>query len=147
MSSSYATERPANTGPAPDNTGWIGLVVFAGIMMLVLGAFQLAEGLVALYREEVYLVTPDGLVLDLDYRTWGWVHLTVGLITTATGAGVLFGRMWARVAGIGVAGAGALLHFSFLAAAPVWCSILICMDILVIYALAAHGGEVRRRRP
>ncbi|MBB2941293.1 hypothetical protein FB565_000997 [Actinoplanes lutulentus] len=146
MSSSYATERPANTGPAPDTTGWIGLVVFAGIMMLILGTFQVAEGVTALYREEVYLVTADGHLLDLDYTVWGWVHLVFGLITLASGAGILLGQTWARVTGIIIAGIGALLHFSFLAAAPVWCSILICMDILVIYALAAHGRDVRRKR-
>jgi len=145
MSSSYATERPANTGAAPDTTGWIGLVVFAGIMMLILGGFQMAEGFTALYREEVYLVSADGLLFQPDYTTWGWGHLIFGLITTATGAGVLLGQIWARVTGIGIAGIGALIHFSFLAAAPVWCSILICMDVLVIYALAAHGRDVRSK--
>jgi hypothetical protein len=145
MSSSYATERPAHTGPAPDTTGWIGMVVFAGVMMLVLGAFQLVTGLTALYHEDVWLVSPGGVALDLDYSAWGWAHLILGVVTTATGAGVLFGQTWARVFGILIAGIAALVHFSFLAASPLWCSILIAMDLLVIYALAAHGGDVRRR--
>ncbi|WP_229073730.1 hypothetical protein [Actinoplanes sp. DH11] len=108
------------------------------------GSSHRAEGAIALYRKEFYAVSSDGLVLDLDYQVWGGVHLVVGLTTAATGAGVLTGQAWARVVGIVIAGIAAVVHFSFLAAAPVWSSILISMDVLVIYALAAHGGDVRR---
>ncbi|MEU4691491.1 hypothetical protein [Actinoplanes sp. NPDC023714] len=143
--SSYATERPAHTGPAPETTGWIGMVVFAGIMMLVLGGFQIITGITALNRDEVFVVSPGGTALSLDYSVWGWGHLILGAITTLTGVGVLLGQTWARVTGIVIAGMAAMLHFSFLAASPLWVSILIGMDILVIYALAAHGGDVRRK--
>ncbi|BBH67293.1 hypothetical protein ACTI_39780 [Actinoplanes sp. OR16] len=143
--SSYATERPAHTGPAPENTGWIGMVVFAGIMLLVLGGFQIITGITALSRDEVFVVTPGGTALSLDYDVWGWGHLIFGIITTLTGVGVLLGQTWARVTGIVIAGMAAMLHFSFLAASPLWVSMLIFMDILCIYALAAHGRDVRRK--
>ncbi|KUL28164.1 DUF7144 family membrane protein [Actinoplanes awajinensis] len=148
MSTSYASERPSGaTSPAPPVTGWVGLVVFGGIMLLTLGLFQGIEGAVALYHERFYLVTSDGLLLEMDYQVWGWTHLLFGLLSLTAGAGVLLGRLWGRILGVLITFLGALLHLLFLAASPVWCTILISMDILVIYALTAHGSEVRRHRP
>lgn len=145
MSNSYASERPTGAdAPAPPTTGWVGVVVFAGIMLVSLGIFQVTEGAVALFNKEFYLVTSDGLLLELDYAVWGWTHLLLGLLAVGAGAGVLLGQMWARIVGILIAFLGALLHFLFLAAAPVWVTILIGMDLVIIFALAAHGREVRR---
>src|ERR1043165_7235767 len=44
------------------------------------GAFQAIDGLVALFRDEVYLVRSDGLVVNVDFTVWGWVHLILGLV-------------------------------------------------------------------
>jgi hypothetical protein len=43
-----------------DVTGWAGWVVFAGIMLILLGAFQAIEGLVAVFGQAYYLVGPEG---------------------------------------------------------------------------------------
>jgi hypothetical protein len=142
MSSSYASERPAGAGTAPPMTSWIGVLSFAGIVLLVLGGFQIVEGLTTLIRGEAYLLTADGLV-EFDYQTWGWTHLVIGLITVATGFGVFLGQMWARVAGILIVAALTVFHFVFLASAPLFSSILIAIGIVVIYALAVHGRDVR----
>ncbi len=145
MSNSYASERPAGAdSPAPPATGWAGVVVFAGIMLLSLGVFQASEGVVALVHQEAFLVGSDGLLVELDYAAWGWIHLLLGLLAMAAGTGVLLGWLWARIVGVIIAFLGALLHFVFLAASPVWCTILLGMDVLIIVALCAHGREVRR---
>ncbi|MFI1996373.1 hypothetical protein [Actinoplanes sp. NPDC020271] len=144
MSNSYASERPTGAdAPAPPATGWAGVLVFAGIMLLSLGVFQATEGAVALLHEQAYVVTSEGLLVELDYAVWGWVHLILGLLALAAGTGVFLGWLWARIIGILIAFAGALLHFVFLAASPVWCTILLGMDVLIIFALAAHGRDVR----
>jgi len=145
MSSSQAGGRHT-AAPAPTALGWVGIVTFAGIMLVILGTLQTIEGLTALYRQEVFLVTANGLVLDMDYAAWGRLHLALGLITLGTGAGVLLGHLWARITGVLLTFLGSLLHMLFVAASPVWCSILIGMDILIIFALTMHGGDVRRRR-
>jgi hypothetical protein len=124
---------------------WAGLVVFAGIMLVALGISQLMEGITALVHGEAYLVTADNMLLEPDPQTWGWTHLALGLISCAAGAGVLMGQWWARAIGVLFTAAGALLHFFFLATAPFWCTILICLEVLVIFALCAHGGDVRAR--
>ncbi|WP_436533072.1 DUF7144 family membrane protein [Actinoplanes sp. HUAS TT8] len=145
MSNSYASERPAGAdSPAPPATEWVGIVVFAGVMLLSLGVFQLTEGVVALVNEDYYVVTAAGLPVDLDYTAWGWVHLVLGLLAVAAGGGVFLGQLWARIIGILIAFLGALMHFVFLAASPFWCTILLGMDVLIIFALAAHGRDIRR---
>jgi hypothetical protein len=133
------------TDPATD-LGMAGVVRFAGVMLLTLGAFQTMEGLSTLLHEQAYLVSPDGMLIELDPIVWGWSHLILGLLAAADGWGVLRGLMWARVAGVLITAFAALAHFTLLAAAPLWCSILICVELVVIYALCAHGSEVRRPR-
>lgn len=142
----FADEEPYNPPSAnPPPSAWVGMVVFAGVMLLLMGGFQAIEGIVALVRDDYYLTTRSGLVLTVDYTAWGWTHLLIGVIALLTGVGVLLGQMWARVLGIIIAVLGALANLMFLPAYPIWATIMIATDVLIIYALAAHGREVRSR--
>jgi hypothetical protein len=38
------------------------------------------------------------------------------------------------------------VNFAFIPAYPVWSLLIITVDVLVIYALIAHGGELRVNR-
>jgi hypothetical protein len=124
-------------------TAWVGWIWFAGVMMIMLGTFEAIAGLVALFNDEYYLVTRNDLVVSLDYTTWGWVHLLLGVVVAAAGLGVMVGQMWARVVGILVALISAIVNIAFLAAYPVWSTIIITVDVLVIYALTVHGRETK----
>lgn len=147
--STTAAERPPSYGPddayaAPNRsrpTAWVGVVLFGGIMMVMVGGFQLIQGVVALFKDDYYLVSPNGLVLEVDYTVWGWTHLLIGLVAIGTGIGVMVGQMWARVLGIVIAVVSALVNIAFLSAYPIWSTIIIAIDVLVIYALAVHGRE------
>src|SRR3954451_11566736 len=140
----YAAEEPyERTARRREPTAWVGFVVFAGIMMLMMGSFQIIEGLVALFRDEYYLVTRNGLVLTLDYTAWGWTHLIIGLIAVGAAFGVLMGQMWGRVIGIIIAVISAIANIAFLSAYPIWSTIIIATDVLVIYALVVHRREVK----
>jgi hypothetical protein len=132
------------TTPATGVSGWTGWVVFAGIMLIMLGAFQAIQGLVALFDRGYYLVTSAGLVVNVDYNVWGWVHLILGILAVATGFGLLAGNTAARVVGIVLAVLSAILNLAFIAAYPVWSTIVIAVDIIVIYAIVVHGGELKR---
>lgn len=140
----YPADEPYVPGRR-EATGWAGFVVFGGLMLLMMGGFQAIQGIVAIFRDEYYLVTRNGLVLTMDYTTWGWIHLIIGLIGIGTGIGVMLGQMWARIVGIAIAVISALANIAFLPAYPVWCTIIIATDVLVIYALAVHGSEVKSR--
>jgi hypothetical protein len=124
-------------------TGWVGWIVFSGILMVMLGMFQAVMGFVALFKDDFYLVARTGLVVSLDYTTWGWVHLIIGILAVCAGFGVLVGQMWARVFGIILALVSAVANLVFIAAYPVWSTIVIVVDILIIYALSVHGREVK----
>jgi hypothetical protein len=137
----YAADEPY-ASPPPSPTAWVGMVLFGGIMMMMVGGFQLIQGFVALFKDDYYLVTRNGLVLNIDYTAWGWIHLLIGLVAVVTGIGVLIGQTWARVLGIIIAVLSALANIAFLAAYPVWSTIIIAADVLVFYALAVHGREI-----
>jgi hypothetical protein len=127
----------------PRATGWVGWVVFAGTMMLLIGFFHIIEGLVAILDPDYFLVTKGGLTVHLDYTAWGWTHLIAGVIIGCAGLGLFLGQMWARIVGVGLAGISALLNFAFIAAYPFWCLTVIALDVLVILALTVHGREIK----
>ena len=124
-------------------SGWSGWVVFGGVMMIMLGSFQIIQGLVALFEDGFYLVRPNGLVVDVDYNTWGWTHTIIGAVGVLAGLGLLVGNMAARVVGVVVACLSALVNLAFISAYPVWSAILIALDVIVIYAIIVHGRELK----
>jgi hypothetical protein len=112
-------------------------------MMMMAGVFQAFAGLVAIFENEFYVATRD-YVFQLDATTWGWIHLLVGVVMGLAGWGVLSGQTWARVVGITLAVLSAITNFLFIPYYPVWSLLIIAVDVLVIWALAAHGGALRR---
>jgi hypothetical protein len=124
-------------------SGWVGWVAFAGTMMVLLGTFHIIDGLIALFADDYFLVTSSGLAVDVDFTVWGWVHLIWGAVVVAAGIAIFAGQVWARVIGVIFAALSAVINLGFLAAFPIWAAIMIAIDILVIWALTVHGGEVR----
>jgi hypothetical protein len=137
---------PRRSESESEVTGWVGWIVFAGTMMLLIGTFHVIQGLVALFDDAYYLVGANGLVVSVDYTQWGWVHLVAGVVVIAAGLGLFTGRTWARVVGVILVAISAILNFAFIAAFPVWSLTIIALDVFVIYALTAHGGELRAAR-
>ncbi|MGZ4428019.1 MAG: DUF7144 family membrane protein [Nocardioidaceae bacterium] len=145
-----AHQREVGTGPgkrrstrAAEPTAWAGWVVFAAVVMILLGAFQAIAGLVALFNHDLFKVSTSGLLVHASYATWGWVHLLVALVALFGGLGLISGAMWGRVVGVCVAMVSAVVNLGFLAAYPVWAVTVITLDVVVIYAITAHGAEVR----
>jgi hypothetical protein len=128
-------------------TGWVGWVLFAGIVMFTAGIFNVIEGLVGLFNSDYYVVRPSGLVLQVDYTAWGWALILFGVLLGFAGYGVLQGQTWARVTGVVLAVLNALAHLAFIAAYPIWMTLTIALDVIVIYALIVHGREARALRP
>jgi hypothetical protein len=146
-----ASEMPQQTRgqeriTAPEPTGWVGWIVFASMMMILVGCFQAIAGFVALFDSGYYVVVEDDLLVNVDYTAWGWVHLVLGVLAVGTAFGLLAGQMWARVLGIAIAVVSALVNLAFIAAFPVWALTMITLDVLVIYAIAVHGAELRTDR-
>ncbi len=123
-------------------SGWVGWQYFAASLMMLAGVFQAIAGLVALFKDQVFLVTQSNLVL-LDYTQWGWVHLCLGFILFLTSLSLFAGNLWGRTVGIIMAALSAIANFAFLDAYPWWSLTVIILDVLIIYAIAVHGGEVQ----
>ncbi|GAA3383605.1 DUF7144 family membrane protein [Cryptosporangium minutisporangium] len=124
-------------------TAWVGMIFFASIMLVIVGTFQIIQGLAALINDEYYLVTQDGLLISLDYTVWGWIHLIIGCVAIAAAVGILLGKPWAQAIAVLIAAVSIVANITFLAAYPVWSTIAIALDVLVIYALTVHGREVK----
>ncbi len=124
-------------------TGWVGWSIFAGVMLTMVGIFQGIAGFVALFNDTFYLVGKSGLALSVDYTAWGWAHIVLGALLIGAGVSVMRGNMYGRIVGVVVAMISAIANLVFLPAYPVWGAIIITIDILVIWALTAHGRELQ----
>jgi hypothetical protein len=131
------------TDDTKDTSGWAaGFTMFAAVIMIMAGVFQALQGLVGIFENEFYVPTRNYL-FQFDATTWGWTHLLVGLLVAFAGWGLLSGRTWARVAAITLAVLSAIANFAFIPYYPFWSLLIITLDIFVIWAVAAHGGELR----
>jgi hypothetical protein len=115
-------------------TDWL---LFAGTMAFVVGVFNVIDGLVALLRNDYYLVTAQD-ILVFNFTAWGWILLLLGMAQIAVGAGILAGKQWARAAGVAMAVLAAIGQLAFLRAFPVWSVIVIALCVVLVYALTAH---------
>lgn len=127
----------------PEPTGWVGWILFAGTMLLLVGCFQVMAGFVALFNDNFYVARGDDLAVAFNYTSWGWIQIVLGALALAAGYGVMVGKLWARIYAIGYAGLAAIANMAFISAYPVWMTIMITIDVLVIWALAVHGREVK----
>jgi hypothetical protein len=114
-----------------------GIAVFAGVIMIVGGAFQALEGLAGIVRDEWLVVLPN-YIYAFDLTVWGVIHLLVGLALVVIGASLLRGQTWARVAGMIVAVISAIINFVWLPYSPWWALMVIAIDFLIIWALAVY---------
>lgn len=135
------------TRGAPDVTrrepsGWaIGWTVFAGTMMVIQGFWWVMAGLIALFDDEFFVVTPDYL-FRFDATSWGWVHLVIGALILAAGSALFSGAVWARAVGVVMAGLATVVAFAWLPWYPLWAILFIAISIAVIWALTAHGRDI-----
>ena len=139
MSAPQHTAAARGQRPAPDH--WVvSMAIFAGVMMLITGLFNGIEGLVALFRNEVYVVAPE-YIFAFDLTTWGWIQIVLGIIVLAAGVGVITGQLWGRVVGITIATLTILANFAFIPYYPIWSLVIITLNIFVIWALCAYDRD------
>ena len=125
-------------------TGWTGWIVFAATMMIIAGSLNMLYGLIAVVNDTWVgwnSQTANAVVLDISQ--WGWVQLILGLVLLLSGIGVLSGNILARTVGVIVAGLNLIGNFMFIPVYPIWTLTVIVLDVLVIWALTAHGREMR----
>ena len=124
-------------------TGWVGWIVFAGTMMAILGVFHMFEGLIALFRHSYIVFPTQGLTIQVSYTQWGWVQLITGALVFLAGLGLFTGRAWARTVAVILVAISALVNFAWATSFPIWSLTLLAIDFFVIYAIIAHGADLK----
>ena len=122
--------------------GWIG---FAGILMVILGVLAFFEGLIALLRDNYYVVTPSGYLL-FDVTGWGWIMLIWGIVLALVGLGLLNGASWARWTSILLVSINVFGQLGFLGNTndTVWLLITLTLNIIILYALIVRWHDSQR---
>jgi hypothetical protein len=119
----------------------IGFTMFAAIMLMINGSFQIIAGLTGIFENEFYVRTPN-YFLELDASAWGWIHLIWGVLVLIGGLGLLSGSLWGRTLGVIAAAGSMLVAFAFIPLYPVWSIVVISVAVTVIWALTAHGRDI-----
>ena len=127
------------TGSTSRSSGW---VAFAGWLLIVLGAVDVLEGVIAVARQHYYVLTPNQIIV-FDLKTWGWVTLIWGAVIALAGFGLLTRHAVARWFAIVVASVNVIEQLGFVGNTgyPLWALTSIALSGVVIYALIARWEE------
>ncbi len=124
-----------------DMTGWVGWVGFASFMLTLAGFFSLLAGFVALFKHSAVYV--QNTLYVFNYTGWGWIHILLGVLAISAAGSLMKGNMYGRVVAVLVALLSAVANMAFVPIYPVWSIMVVVVDILVIFAVTAHGKEVK----
>jgi hypothetical protein len=117
----------------------LGLVIFAAIMLLVVGIFNLIDGIAAIANSHLFVANAHYVIGDL--RAWGWVTLILGILLLLAGVGVMAGNQLARWFGVAVIGLNLIAQLFFIPAYPFWALTIIALDALALWGLCAYGSR------
>jgi hypothetical protein len=132
--------RPARDQGAFDYTcgGWI---LFAGIMLMLVGILNVIWGSAAIADSSFFINDTKYIISNLN--TWGWVTVILGAVQILAAFSIWNGNQFGRWVGIAVAGLSCIGALMSIPAYPFWSLAIFAVDILVIYGLAAYGGQHR----
>ena len=123
-------------------TAWSGWVTFGALLLVLLGAMHGFQGFLALFDDGYFVAGQDQLVL-VSYEAWGAVLLLWGITLMIVGAGLNARRSWARWAAILVVMLDVILQIGFMPSFPLLATMLIALDVVVLFALTARWDEAQ----
>ena len=116
-----------------------GLVLFASVMLVIIGCFNLIYGIAAIANSHVF--TANAHYVFGNLRSWGWITLIIGVLQLLAAAGVLAGNQLTRWYGVAVLALSAIDQMFFVPAYPFWSLTIIAMDVVALYGLCAYGSR------
>ena len=116
-----------------------GLVLFASILLVVVGCFNLIQGIAAIANSHVFVANAHYVFGNL--RSWGWITLIIGCLQLLAAAGVLAGNQLARWFAVVVLGLNAIDQMFFIPAYPFWALMIIAVDVVALWGLCAYGSR------
>ena len=135
-----AAYKPAgDTGGRHAEGRGYGLIIFASVLLLVVGFFNMIYGIAAIANSHVFVAGAHYVIGDL--RAWGWVTLIISVLQLAAAGGILAGNQLARWFAVAVVGISAIEMMFFLPAYPFWALAIIAIDVVALYGLCAYGSR------
>jgi len=141
MSVSSAPDRltEATSYDLDDERGY-GWVVFAGVLLLILGTLNFIEGLAAIGNAHFFVANTHYIAGSLN--TWGWIVLWIGVLEWIVGCGVFVKNQFSRWVGVFVLAGNAIAQLLMMPAYPFWSLSIFTLNILAIYGLVAYGKRI-----
>jgi hypothetical protein len=127
-----------------ESRAWSGWVFFAAVLMVILGAMNVLEGVLGLVFRQRTVVVQDRLYV-VNLTGFALTLIVFGGVLLAVGLGLLSARPWARWTAIVLVALHAIVQIGWLAAYPLWSLLMLALDVVVLYALAAHWSDPRSR--
>jgi len=121
---------------------WSGTILFAAVMLMLIGFFNALQGLAAIFSDDYFVATEDRL-LAFDFTAWGIITLVWGVVLVMAGVALWSGKEWARWFALVVVSLNMIVQIGFFAAFPLWSLIVIGLSVLVIYTLAARWDQAQ----
>jgi hypothetical protein len=121
-----------------------GLVTFAGVLLLLVGALNTLYGIAAIDAASIYV--QDARYVFGGLSTWGWFVLALGVLQVFAAFAIWRGAAWGRWFGVVCASLNAFLQVLWLPAYPMLALIILPLDILAIWGLLWYGGRRRAFR-
>jgi hypothetical protein len=119
-----------------------GLILFASVMLVIIGCFNLIYGITAIANSHVFVANAHYVSANL--RTWGWITLIIGVLHLLVAAGVVAGSQLARWFGVAVLGLNAIDMMFFIPAYPFWALAILAADVVALYGLCAYGSRANQ---
>ncbi len=123
-----------------DDEHGAGWVVFAGILLLVIGTLNVIEGIAAIGNAHFFVGNAAYIFGTLN--TWGWIVLCIGAAQVLIGLGVFMRSQFSRWAGVAVLTLNAIAQMLMIPAYPFWSLALLALDVVAIYGLAIYGSRL-----
>ncbi len=121
-----------------EGSGWL---LFATIMIAIAGALNIIWGIAAISESRFF--TQNATYILTELKAWGWIVLIIGVLEVLAAFSIMAGGQWGRWFGIFMAGLNSIAALMSIPAYPFWALCLFGVDILIIYGLAAYGGQHR----
>jgi hypothetical protein len=125
----------------PAAVGW---TAFAAAVMFVIGVFDVIQGFVALFKDEIYVVGQSGLIITTDYTAWGWALIVWGAVLIVAALSLLTAGGFGRWFSIIVVALNMIAQFAFFPAYPLWGVVAIGLSLAVLWALTLGWSSVRK---
>src|SRR5215469_10463629 len=119
--------------------GGYGLILFACVLLVIIGGFNLIYGIAAIANSHVF--TANAHYVFGNLKTWGWITLILGVLQLLAAIGILAGNQLARWFAVVVIALNAIDQMFFIPAYPFWALTIIAMDVVALYGLVAYGSR------